>query len=46
MRNNKSNIVRDIFTNLVKTVSGNMASNALLANVLYMMRFVGMINGI
>ncbi len=34
MRNNKSNIVRDIFTNMVNTISGNMASSALLANVL------------
>lgn len=34
MRNNKSNIVRDIFTNIGITISGNMASSALLANVL------------
>ncbi len=45
MRNNKSNIVRDIFTNMGKTISGNMASNALLANVLYEAKFVGMIDG-
>lgn len=34
MRNNKSNIVGDIFTNIGITISENMASSALLANVL------------
>lgn len=35
MKINKSKYVRNIFTNIGKTISGNMASSALLANVFY-----------